>query len=850
MTLNKRIKRDFKENIVRNSAMIMIIALSMSLITALCSATDSILYTVGREWRSCRVEDGSFETYMPLSERNFKDLSELNVGIEKMFYSDVETESGSVIRIFGNRRAIDLPYAETGHLPREDSEIFLEKLYADSHRLTVGDRIELGGEMFEICGTGCLPDYNYVKQSTADVAANEEFGVAIVTADTFAGISRGRKTVYNYAYVLGEGCTARDLKKKLIGLKFDISSVKDTYIKEQLNWAMLPRDTFNSAADRLRQGAAALADGADMLKKGLAGTEAERGLAELADGAASLYGGIDRMKNEFSEYLSENAEVDAALLSSFQEAKYNIRINGVTDDSKIGKQSALVVGVFLLILLVYMLSVFASGTVERERAVIGTLYALGYSKREVLSHYMKIPLIVSASGAVLGAVCGFLLTDAMAESYSSMYSFPKLTHVYPLYLCAYAVGMPTLLAYVINRRVLSSKLGETPLAMIRGAARGTGGIDLRLGGLSFPMKYRIRQFFRELKGNLTLFAGLVVSVMLIMFSVACYGSISEYINGIADDVNCEYTYILRNPVSDLPKNPTVGYTRGFFIDYPLTGGEMEVTLTGVAHDNPYFDFADGLTEDCDKIYMSSAVRIKFGYHTGDRVVLCDRAEDKLYAFEIADEVKYGNGLYFFMNIDAMRHAFGLPYFDKDELKKGERIPKTESFYYNTVFSDRRLEFRHNMLLSEISKSDMQKGADRFMVLMWDMILMMIAVSVIIFVAVMYLLMKLEIDRSGYSISLLKALGYSEREVNAFYLDSSLIVTAAAIVIGMPFCRLVVGWAYPFCVSNVNAGFAVSVSPVQYLIIAAIVLVSYFLTRAMLVRYLKKIDLSAVLKNRE
>ena len=248
--------------------------------------------------------------------------------------------------------------------------------------------------------------------------------------------------------------------------------------------------------------------------------------------------------------------------------------------------------------------------------------------------------------------------------------------------------------------------------------------------------------------------------------------------------------------------------------------------------------------------MSDSARIKFGYKPGDKVVLKDNANDKMYAFTVADEVKYGSGLYFFMNINAMRKAFGQAYFDKEDLKKGERMPKTEDYYYNTVFSDKKLEFKHNMMLSEVSKAEMKSGADKFMVLMFDMIVMLIGVSVIIFIAVMYLLMKLEIDRSSFSVSLLKALGYPEKTVNSFYIGSSFYITAAAVIFGIPLCRVIVGYAYPFCVSNVNAGFEAKISPLQYVIVAAIVICSYAVTRMMLLRYLRKIKITDILKNRE
>ena len=410
--------------------------------------------------------------------------------------------------------------------------------------------------------------------------------------------------------------------------------------------------------------------------------------------------------------------------------------------------------------------------------------------------------------------------------------------------------MPLALAYCINRHVLKKKLDETPLQMMHEKVTGIGRMNFELHGMSFSAKYRIRQFCREIKGNLTLFAGVILSVLLMMFSFACYGSITSYISSIADDVHYEYLYVLRNPVEDLPKNAVVGYTTGFNVDYAMTGGEMEVTLSGIDRDNPYFDFAADLSDEPGEVYMSSSARIKFGYKVGQTVVFHDSAADKRYAFKIAGEVTYGSGLYFFMNLDAMREAFGLDYFDKDDLKKGERMPKASDYYYNTVYSDTPITFRHNMMVSQIVKSDLQRGADKFMTLMGDMIYMLVGVSVIIFVAVMYLLMKLEIDRSRFSISLLKALGYREKTVNSFYLSGCFYVTAASLVFGMPLCKLAVNALYPFCVSNVNGGFPAIVLPVHYVSIVLIVLACFFATRALLARYLGKIRLSDILKDRE
>lgn len=780
MVFDKRIKRELLKNGVRNLLMIIIIVLSMMLVVSLCSSTDSITASIEDMWEKCNVEDGSFETYVPLSNRNFRDLSELNVYVEEAFYSDIETH-GSIIRVFPNRKYIDLPYPEHGSLPQNDNELFLEKMYAKNHNISVGDSFYIGDMEFSVIGIGCLPDYGYVKRNSSDIAPNDEFGIAVLTESAFNNVAAGNNLKYHYTFKLGEGCTIKDLKDKLKRLKFDASSVKDTYLRAQTENGTVP---------------------------------------------------------------------DMVNISAFEDAKYNIRINDAIEDSQISKTSALVMGVILLILLVYMLAIFSSGTIEQERQVIGTLYALGYSRKEILRHYIKTPMIISGVGALFGMISGFFMTDAMAASSAALYSIPDLKHVYPAYLICYALGMPTLLSYFINWFVLSKKLNLSPLAMMRKTPSGKRGASVTLKNMSFGAKFRIRQFLRELKGNITLFAGVLLSLLLILFSLACYGSIKGYIDGVEKDIHYSFMYILRNPVTDLPKHSELGFVKGFYVDFPMTSSEMEVTLMGIDYDNPYFDFAPFLSDNAGDVYVSSSAAIKFGYKAGDEVIFKDISSDKYYAFHIAGECEYSGGLYFFMNIDAMREAFGLPYFNPEDLETGKRRPPRDTYYYNTVFSDNKITFKHNMMLSEIAKKDVKYGADKFMTLMFSMIVMFIAVSVLIFVAVMYLLMKLEIDRSRSSISLLKALGYDRSTVHSFYIGNSFYITLMAIILGIPICKKIVDLIFPYAVSNVNGGFKAVVSPFHYILMIIVIFLSYYGTRLMLVRYFGKINLSEILKDRE
>ncbi len=848
MVLNKRIPRELKDNFIRNFAMFLIIVMVTAIIAAMCLSADDIEYTVHDEWLRCNIEDGSFETYAPLSARNFKELEELDAEIERMFYSDIPSENGTELRVFALRNRINLANVDIGYLPEDKNEIFIDKIFAKNHNLSLGDAIALNGEDFYITAIGTLPDYSYILQNDGDVSANDDFGIAAVRSADFGSLTKGSKTVYHYAFRLGN-CTARQLKEKLIKLDFDYSAVKDTYIKAETSADL--KGAFSESIGELKRGSNMLAFAIEQFGENLENGGIEAETEPLYDGAYAISSGLESLENAFGEYLPGKGSVKIANLTAFSEAKDSTRINDALDDSKISKQSALILGIIMFALLIYMLAIFASENIEKEHTVIGTLYALGYSKKEICLHYMAVPAVITLCGVAVGAVGGFFLGDAFVSEYTAMYSFAELKHIYPLYLIVYLIAVPIVLTFAINGFVLYKRLNRTPIAMIRGGRAGSiKKFTIKSDNLSFASKFKLRQLIRELRGNITLFAGLVISILLMMFSVACYSSIDGYIKSVANDVKCEYTYLLRNPVSDLPKNSVIGFARGFQVDFSVTGGEMSVTLLGIDRDNPYFDFAAQMGDAADKVYMSDSARIKFGYKKGDKVVFRDSADNKLYAFEIEDEVQYGNGIYFFMNIDAMRKAFGQAYIDKDDLKKGERLPKSENYYYNTVFSDSEINFRHNMVLTEIKRASLVSGAEKFMTLMWSMIVMMIVISVVIFVAVMYLLMKLEIDRSSFSVSLMKALGYDEKTVNSLYLSNSLYMVILATVIGVPLCRWIVELIYPFCVSNVNGAIMCKMGFWHYAVVAAVIVISYFMTYFMLTGYLRKIKLTDILKNRE
>lgn len=177
----------------------------------------------------------------------------------------------------------------------------------------------------------------------------------------------------------------------------------------------------------------------------------------------------------------------------------------------------------------------------------------------------------------------------------------------------------------------------------------------------------------------------------------------------------------------------------------IYGYNWDVTVLEIEKGNSYFDA--NVEKGKGKVVASSALAQKYELSIGDEFTLKDEETDTLYAFEVTDICQYAPAFYVFMDIDSARDLFG----EQDD-------------YYNTIFSNKDLKIPSGRLYAATTKEDIEKSADVFMQMMVSMVITITIVSTLIFILVMYLMMKVMIDRSAYSISLMKVFGFRTREI--------------------------------------------------------------------------------------
>ena len=98
-------------------------------------------------------------------------------------------------------------------------------------------------------------------------------------------------------------------------------------------------------------------------------------------------------------------------MTEFVTAEENMRIGATPDDQVINKMGGLVAGVIIMILFTYVISVFVVHTIEAESGVIGALYAMGVTGKDLILHYLMLPICVTSISGAIGTAIGCQTAD-------------------------------------------------------------------------------------------------------------------------------------------------------------------------------------------------------------------------------------------------------------------------------------------------------------------------------------------------------------------------------------------------------------------------------------------------------
>lgn len=893
--LNNRIWREFRTHFGRYLALFFMIVLGMYLVVSVAGMAETTIQGSKEYNDECHLQDGQFTTFIPLTDGQLEELENEYGDIEKIFSIDAEIESingieqnsnKDIIRIFRNRKKLNLLKLGEGRIPEADDELVIMNLYADRNDIKVGDSVVLASKEYKVTGIGCVPDYNLTVKNFSDMTADpESFGIALMSDEGYEallGTGKAGGETYTYSYKLADGVEAKDLKEAIKDIDFDYKASGNDYLIEYVDRLYKDKTDFEDGlteltdgTDDLYDGISDVSDGANDLRNAiednnenfdilkttpyealtqvtdgyLEGAEdLKDGTDELLDGAVDFKDGVQEFDEEVRDFLDENYTVDIANLESFYENKDNPRVaSDAASDVIIKKLVSLVAGAILVMLFAYVISVFIIHQINEESSIIGTLYAMGMKRGALTLHYIMLPTLVTFIAGLVGMLLGFssIGVDFQMQDSYLYYSVPKMDKVYPLYIIIYCVVMPPVISILVNALVIRKKLSKTALSLIKNEqeslVNGGGGVFAAMNnssaggkakgrrGKGFLREFSGRQMMRERRSVFTVVIGMVVALLIFMIGLDCFVLCNNVKRENLADINYEYMYIYKYPTEKVPEGGEACFAKNLsmsYLDYSL-----DVNVIGIDKDNPYYNFkTSGNKKD---IVIASSTAQKYDLKIGDTFILDDTSEDMRYAFTVSDIVPYSIGLTAFMDIDEMRELFG----ESDD-------------YYNMVLSDKDLRIDSGRLSSVTKRADIESAAGIFVDQMMSLIVILIAVSILIFIAVMYLMLNVMIDRASFGISLVKIFGYRMKEIRRVYLDGNFYAVMLGACIGIPVVKKIADMIYPYFIANTAMGMNLHI---EWFLYGAVILgiVSVYLgISGVLTGKIKRIVPAEVLKNRE
>lgn len=749
--LNKRIFRSILKNKSRYIAISIMMIVSISVVSAFLLVANGVHISFYKNRITSKVEDGQFTSYFKIDKNDRKKIEKDNgIKVYKNYYTNKNVLNNSTLRIYSDRNKINLPTYFSGRKPKNNNEVTLDRLFAKSNNLNVGDKLKIGNKNYKIVGLVATPDYSSLFKNNSDLMMDSfKFGVGFVSDNSFKKISKNH-TKYVYSYTFNK----RNLDKN------------------------------------------------EKLKK--------------------------------NNQIMKNISKSNIILTDFLSAKNNQSISFLEEDLGSDVPMMKVLLSIIILIMAFVFIVIISHTIEEEAGTIGTLLASGYTKLSLIIHYILTPIFVTLFSAIVGNVLAYtIMPKAFLNMYYTSYSLPPINLQFNLEALLLTTLLPITIMLVINFIYLQYKLNISPLNFLRSdLKRNKTSKMIKLPNFKFITRYKIRVILQNKGSFITLFVGMFLAGLILMFGLCIKPMINNYISNIKEDVFSNYQYVLKEQVNLKNKKDSEKYTFSSLDTYYKYGKkDISISFYGINKTSKYVNI--NFKNNKDKVYISSAYANKFKTKIGDKIKYKDTYKDKTYTLTVSGIYPYKTGFAVFM--------------DRNTLNK---MLKYDKNYYNGYFSNKKLDIQNKYIATTITKDDIVALGKQMLTSFNQMGFICLIVSIIIYLVLIYILTKLIIEKNGTNISFMKVLGYNNKDLKNIYISSIKIGTILSIIFSLPFIAIGIKLAMELMCVKLN-GYIEMYTPLYlYFQVFLIGTITYLVINTVHTHNLNKIDMGKALKNRE
>lgn len=551
----------------------------------------------------------------------------------------------------------------------------------------------------------------------------------------------------------------------------------------------------------------------------------------------------DKVRKYYSVKYGKNTNEDdfrAALYDSFEtnyylKAQSNTRINSLTASIDSMDVYSGIILPLMVLFVVLMTAIVLGRKIKQEQKLIGVLQALGYKKSRLALHYSFFGVMPGLFGGLLGLILALSLKDVvMKVIFYKTEPLPAAISFAPGKL-GLAVLFPAaayfLTVYLTAMRVMKGDV----VGMISGNSSKKSKNKMRMedSRLSFKTKFKIRQIFGNWGRSAAVVLGILIGGFVIVFCLACIDSMDAYVSKTVDTIGSfEYEYFLLEPKMDEVTEKESDISSAAEDGVKILSASFEVAikddtmlLMGMDDDkyvNTKLTSGNNAELTDGGYYISSMGAMNYDVEKGDQLTFIAPASREKYTVTIDGVVENDSQCILYTSREKACALLGLP--------KG---------CYNVLMSDRKLDIDEKEISNTITK---QYLADQIQAVLESMKKMMGIVylfGAVICVVTVFLMVNMLISENTASLSMLKVLGYHDKEINRMVTNVYHALVPVGIILsllaGVAACKK----NFEMSVSQYSTYIETTIYPKSVIEFILIIVVSYALSLAILSRKVKK-----------
>ena len=523
-------------------------------------------------------------------------------------------------------------------------------------------------------------------------------------------------------------------------------------------------------------------------------------------------------------------------MRTYLSARENMRIDMVKMQAEMFTAISYLILAIMPLIVVVLVSIVINRKVKSEQKLIGTLTALGYKKGKLMLHYAGFAMIPGLLGGIFSVLLTCLFAQPFGELCLADYEPMRIQCRVNPFAAVLGIAIPTIMYVLAAMRSVNKLLKKDTVLLLNGNSdqdKKNYRHMLKKSKLSFRIKYAVRSLIGNPSRTFVVFLGIFLGSYISLLGFSFLDTMENTKQNLVDEMGSyEYQYILNELTSE---NNYDGELL-LMSSMETTSGD-QFNVIGTTNSNPYLELKDLEGNNInlkDGYYITSVMSLLYSLQAGDSFTVCNPLTLEEKEITITGII----------NNDMQNAVFG----DKENIAEMMGIDKDLS---NVIMSDVPLDIPDSKVIQTIKQTDAKEQFQNMSNQMNVMIYFLIGMGAAICIAAIYIAVNMLVTENRSNISMLKVLGYKDKQINQIVLNVNHILLPTGFLFSIPLVFASTNWFMVFLADFIGALPKAYIAPQSFIYSAILTCFSYFGSLFLLRRKVSKVDMVESLKgNRE